>query len=460
MAVAVDKKLRKKYFNLCDPRESLAPDDERNVDVDAVSLEARGRNWVEALANRIELSNGPMCELFTGLPGSGKSTELQRLAARLAAEDGAHLLPVLIDAEEVLDVRSTIDVSDILMAILVKTEERVLEAEEKNPEDALKETRLTRFWNWLTTTEVDLKSVEANAAAEAGVPGVAKASVGAKVVADLKARPSLRKKVRLTLADHVTTFIKQVREAIEELEARAQKAGYEGLVVLFDSLEKVRGTSGNWKEVLSSAEKVFSNHAADLHLPVHALYTLPTALILRMTTPVTFLPMLKLVDRAGKRAAGFAVAREIVQKRVPDTALNEFFGAANREARVEQLITWSGGYPREIVRLLQTFVGEPGLDQDLFQRLLSLAGDEYCRTVPENAYAWLARVHVEKSLAFPEEQREMVDQMLENNVVLRYQNDDPWCDIHPAVRRMPRIAEEVERLRNEKAAAKPGEPVG
>jgi hypothetical protein len=73
MAAAVDKKLRKKYFNLCDPRESLSPDDDRNVDVDAVSLEARGRNWVNALANRIELSNGPMCEFFTGLPGSGKS---------------------------------------------------------------------------------------------------------------------------------------------------------------------------------------------------------------------------------------------------------------------------------------------------------------------------------------------------------------------------------------------------
>lgn len=459
MAAVVDKKLRRKYFNLCDPRESLPPNDDRNVDVDAVTVEARGRRWVEALANRIELSDKPQCEFFTGLPGSGKSTELRRLAARLAHEDGAHLLPVLIDAEEVLDVRSTIDVSDILMAILVKAEETVLEAEGKSPAQALEESALRRFWTWLTTTEIDLKGAEASAAAEAGVPGVAKGSVGAKVVIDLKARPSLRKKVRNTVAEHVTTFIKQVREAITELDERATRAGYEGLVVLFDSLEKVRGTSESWRDVLSSAERVFANRAADLELPVHVLYTLPTALILRLSVPVTFLPMLKLVDRHGKRAAGYEAAREIVRKRVPDSALNEFFGAPSREARVEQLITWSGGYPREIVRLLQTCVGEPGLDEALFQRLLSLAGDEYCRTVPENAFAWLARVHVDKSLAFPDEQREMVDQMLENNVVLRYQNNEPWCDIHPAVRRIPRIAEEIERLLTEKAA-RPGPRVG
>ena len=61
---------------------------------------------------------------------------------------------------------------------------------------------------------------------------------------------------------------------------------------------------------------------------------------------------------------------------------------------------------------------------------------------------------------FPEDQREMVDQMLENNVVLRYQNNDPWCDIHPAVQRISRIAEEADRLRGERAAGKSGGGVG
>ena len=66
MAAIVQKKLRRKYYNRCDPSESLAPDDERNVDVDGASSEPRGRNWVDALANKIELSRTPVCELCTG----------------------------------------------------------------------------------------------------------------------------------------------------------------------------------------------------------------------------------------------------------------------------------------------------------------------------------------------------------------------------------------------------------
>ncbi|WP_437715606.1 hypothetical protein WMF45_03820 [Sorangium sp. So ce448] len=119
----VNVKLRKKYYNLCNPDESLPPDDSRYVDIDTKSPDARGRNWSDALANRIELSEKPVCEFFTGLPGSGKSTELKHLAARLKDKDGAKLLPVLIDAELVLDIYNPIDIPDILVAILYKTDE-------------------------------------------------------------------------------------------------------------------------------------------------------------------------------------------------------------------------------------------------------------------------------------------------------------------------------------------------
>jgi hypothetical protein len=450
MAPAVDKKLRARFFNLCDPREPLPPDDARNV-CDAVVAEARGRDWVDVLAGRIELfqlSARPACELFTGLPGSGKSTELRRLASRLEDPSGPNLLPVLVDAEAVLDVHGTIEVADVLMAILARAEEQVLAAEGRDPKGALHESALGRFWHWLTTTEIELKSVHAVAEAEVGLPMHHWASVGAMVVADLKTRPSLRRKVRSTLADHVTTFNARLREALLEVSARAQAAGRAGLVVIVDSLEKLQGTTETWKDVLDSAEKVFSNRAADLQLPVHVLYTIPAALMLRIRVPVTFLPMLKLFDRQGRRAAGFEAARAIVRRRVPDEALDELFGAPSREARVDQLIAWSGGYPREIVRLLQNAIAEPALDEALFKRLLAAAGDEYRRTVLRSAYPFLARVHVDKphQLLDDEGQREMVDRLLQNNVVLGYLDDDPWFDIHPAVRTIPGVAAAVSRL--------------
>lgn len=456
-SVSVDKKIRRKYFNLCDPKEPLQPDDARNVDVDAESSETRGRNWVEALANKIELSRGPVCELFTGLPGSGKSTELKRLAARLQDPLGAHLLPVHIDAEEVLDIYNPIDVPDILIAILYKTDESVLVAEGGEAGDALREGKFRRLWRWLTTAEVELKSATAEAAVKAAAPKVGEASAGARVVLDLKSSPSLRKTVRDKVATHMTTFVREVEAELTLLQARVVKKGYSGLVILFDSLEKLRGISSNWVEVLISAERVLTGGAPYLRLPVHVLYTIPPALVHRLSLPVYFLPMLKLRDRDGERAeAGFEAAWSIVKRRVPERHLKELFGAATWRARVERLIEWSGGYPREIVRLLQTCIAEPSLDDALFRRLLALAADEYRRTVPDSAFEWLARVHAEKRVIIDDnEHRETVDLMLQNNIVLRYQNDEPWADLHPAVRDMPGVQAALARLAGPKSAPTP-----
>jgi hypothetical protein len=78
-----------------------------------------------------------------------------------------------------------------------------------------------------------------------------------------------------------------------------------------------------------------------------------------------------------------------------------------------------------------------------------------------SAYPWLARVHVDKPHQILDEefQREMVDRLLQNNVVLGYLDDDVWFDIHPAVRTIPGVAAEIARLTAERAA-KRGDPLG
>jgi len=161
---------------------------------------------------------------------------------------------------------------------------------------------------------------------------------------------------------------------------------------------------------------------------------------------------LKLFERNGTPAAGFEAAREIVRKRVPDEALNTFFGPTNREARLKRLIEWSGGYPREIVRLLQNCIAEPKLDEDLFTRILSMAGDEYRRTVLASAYPWLARVFLDKpdQILDAEEHREMVDRLLQNNVLLGYLNGTLWFDVHPAVRTLSGVHAEIEKLKEKR----------
>lgn len=452
------KELRKKYFNACNPDKPLEHGSDLYVDTDAKGFEARGINCIETLATHIEYSEEPLVELFTGLPGSGKSTELRRLAARLEEKKGANLLPVLIDAEEVIDLYNPIDVPEVLMAILFRTEEVLLVKEGKKPGDALKESRFARFWHWLGSTEVGVKSVDVGVGGDVGVDG-GKVTAAAKMVLDFKTNPSLRAVVREKLQAHMSTFVKKVREALVEAKERATKRKYAGIVVIVDSLEKLRGGSTNWAEVLKSAEDMFKGGAPYLRLPVHVVYTLPAALAFRLNLDVGFLPMIKLFDKQGKRSeAGFAAAREIVRLRVPDEHLREFLGPTSCEERAKRLIAWSGGYPREIVRLLQMFVAQPPPDEAFFRRLLAMAGDNYRRTVPESDHAWLARVHLDKDLAIQnDEHRETADRMLQNNVVLRYHNDTHWFDVHPAVLEIPGFVEALEALRAgraEKAAGK------
>lgn len=437
----MDPKLRRTYYNLCKPNEALEPDDSRYVDLDSLGTpeaRVRGLSWVEKLAEQIELSDEPVCQLFTGLPGSGKSTELKRLARRLQAEDGPNLLPVLISAEEVFDLANPIDVPDIIIAILDGTDTALLEAEGKDPAAAMKEGYLRRLWNWLSKTDVVLSG------AEFAVPD------GASLTVELKTRPSLRQRVRATLAAYLSQFLKEATEELHLMQARAVALGKAGLVIIFDSLEKLRGISTNWEEVLVSAERIFAGGAPYLKLPVHVLYTIPPALISRKRfEQVLFIPMIKLRARNGTRFSdGFKAARQIITQRVPEEALAELFGSA-LEQRLEKLIEWSGGYPRELVRLLQSSVAVAHwpLSDSEFQRTLNEVGDQYRKLVPADAFPWLARVASEQYLTLRDEaHRQAADLMLSNNAVLRYLNDKDWFDLHPAVREIPGVAEEIQKL--------------
>jgi hypothetical protein len=315
---------------------------------------------------------------------------------------------------------------------MLGVEQAVLIAEGENPATALETGYFARLWSWLNKTEIELSK------AEFAIPGG-----GPKLVAEMRSRPALRQRVRATLATHLSRFLDEAREELVQLEARAKTKGYQGLVVIFDSLEKLRGSSQNWTDVLASAERIFSSGAPYLRLPVHVLYTVPTALINRhLFKGVHFIPMIKLHDREGKAwDAGYAAARELVRRRVPDDIAREIFGEPV-EARIAEVIRWSGGYPRELVRLLQSALAHDTLplNESDFQRIFNELKDAYRKVVPADAFVWLAKVAHERYYTVEEEKhRQIADQMLLNNVVLRYVNDNDWYDLHPAVAEIPGI---------------------
>jgi hypothetical protein len=160
--------------------------------------------------------------------------------------------------------------------------------------------------------------------------------------------------------------------------------------------------------------------------------------------------MLKIRDRDGNRAdTGFYAAREIVTKRIDNEEHRRAIFGQEHEKRIAEIIDWSGGYPREIVRLLQEVILAGPLDSEgiKFKRVLADAADQYRRTVTTDAIAWLARVHVDKqAIADDTKHREIVDSAFRNNLILRYQNDNTWEDVHPAIRDMPQIQAAIKEL--------------
>ncbi len=430
-----------KYYNRFNPFQALEPDDEMNVDLDAFGDEpVRGLNWTNKLLNEILLSARPVCKLFTGLRGSGKTTDLKRLARRLADSDIGNFLPVFIDAEEMIDLSAPIEVTDIISTVIHCTAKTVAEAKHEDPEKALEEGYHERFWNWVKNTDVHLTKSDLT------IP-----SVG-KLVMEMKTRPSFRKKVRNIVAANFSRFIKDARDELELLENSVKNdLKRDGIVIIFDSLEKLRGLTDTWHDVLASADKVFRGSAPYVKLPVHVLYTVPAALAMRIRE-IDFLPMIKVRDKENNSyPAGIAVARELIRKRAPDDIIKTLLGDSC-ETLLEKVILRSGGYPREILIVMQNVIAQerhPVSEKKLDTILMQIA-NQYQNIVLGEMFDWLARVSVTKKLTLPnEEQSRIIDLMLQNQAVQRYLNDELWFDLHPAVRDIPGVVKAIKQLEAE-----------
>ncbi len=427
----MDFETSKKYYNLCDPYEWLEPEDERNVEIDALEgSPVRGINWVSRLTKEFARSEKPVFKLFTGHIGSGKTTELRRLCKRLSDPDGLNLFPVYINADRVLDLSNPIDVTDILSAVMYYTEKAIVEQEGGSSEKALEEGYFRRFWNWLTETEVSLGK------GEFAVPNVGKLSF------EMQARPSLRQRVRETVASHFLKFITEIKSELEMRNFHVQnKYKKKGIVIIFDSIEHLKGLTSNWQQVTESAEKVFGSGAHHLRLPVHVLYTVPPALATRIPG-IDFLPMIKVFDRENRPwDQGIGTARELIRKRLPDEIVQEIFDT-DAEDRIKRLILQSGGYPREIVQMVRMCMLEDTypLSERAVERIIKSMDNQYRMVVTGEMFHWLASVSKKKYLVIQDDDhRKIAARALDNHLVLLYLNDEFWYDLHPSVYQIPEI---------------------
>jgi hypothetical protein len=146
---------------------------------------------IEQLESYITLADTESLSLFSGFSGSGKTTELFRLRHRLQQ---AGYVVLYADARKYLDEGHPLQLSELLFVIAGAFSDALAE----HNVDLRTESYWTRFHNWLTTTDVNLKELGFQAEAGAGA-----AKAGASMKLELTTASTLRQRLSDALSNRV-----------------------------------------------------------------------------------------------------------------------------------------------------------------------------------------------------------------------------------------------------------------
>ena len=215
------------FFNRCKPDVPIPADDPEGWYVDFDAEDLRGERCIEVMATRIQLADRPITQLFTGFPGSGKTSELFRLTRSL---EGAGYLVVYADTLETVDVLNPIESVDVAIALGLALDERLTAL--------LNEGKLVR-WTRRFGHEVKELLFSDVALKELNLKGGGEVA-GAEIGLELKSNPSFRKVLRQAANDRRRQFLDQIRTFFGNANNKAREAGFPGgLVVILDNLEKL-----------------------------------------------------------------------------------------------------------------------------------------------------------------------------------------------------------------------------
>ncbi|MBN2526393.1 MAG: hypothetical protein JXR76_08365 [Deltaproteobacteria bacterium] len=382
----------------------------------------KGIEWAETLET---------AQLFSGFRGTGKSTELRRLQQRLA-QNGQYKV-LRCDMQEYLNLSTPIDISDFLIAIAGAFSEKLAE-DDFLGDDPSHENYWDRISNFLTKTKINFESVFLQ------IPGV-------DIKANLKQDPSFKSKLQQEMKGHLGALANDVRLYLESCikKLRNKHGDDTQVVLLLDSIEQIRGTSVNEDDVYASVETVFQGHADKLRLPyIHVVYTVPPWLKIRspgvaaLYSNSEHLPCIKVRQPDGAPdQTGVAALVELVGKRGD---WQKLFGS---KENLERVILASGGYLRDLLRLLQRCLRQASslpIDKTTIEMAEHHIRNSYLPISRDDA-VWLNRVattHRAELMAGSDLGH--LSRFFDTHLILCYRNGKEWFDVHPL------IAEHVREL--------------
>jgi len=207
------------------------------------------------------------------------------------------------------------------------------------------------------------------------------------------------------------------------------------VVFLFDSLEQIRGSLSNEREVTHSVEVLFSTHLKSLEIPyIHVVYTVPPWLKFVLPGLSMFvLPCLRLWDNDSGRSecnSGASALSFLVKKRFSEEGLHRFFGS-NPLSRIGKVIALSGGHFRDLLLLLRETVlrtDELPVPEEAVDRAIVRVRSNFLPIAIEDA-KWLADIERERDTLLRTTDAVEVSRstrLLDTHVVLYLKNGTEW----------------------------------
>lgn len=396
-------------------------------------LHGGSKDLIRELTDQIDFDEGGGTYLFSGNRGTGKTTELMRLAYQLR-QMGCEVF--YVNMSEYLNLTMSVEITDFLISVLGGLSEKI---EERFGTDPSRIGFFNRVENFLqANVKVDNFTFPVGAI---------------QLKMSLQQDPVFKKKLQEGMRGHVAQLVQESREFVSEAIGliRAKTSVDKKIVLIVDSVEQLRGVgdSKDIAEVFKSAETLFSGHSDKLRFQsLHLVCTVPPYLsalagslaALYSGGKIFMLPSVHVYDCCPKNGeppsqseAGLTAMVEIVNKRFSEW--KDFF----TRVQMFRLAANSGGDLRDFFRMVKLCISQALYQPQLPMpdEVLTSAESDLRNDMPlaEDVKVWLKKIQQshERELASLDRLPDFA-RLTESKYILNYRNGDDWFDVHPLLR--------------------------
>lgn len=426
-----------RFFQQCEPTESMHTEDPRWVDFDEVR---GGENVVKSYARSLRRAKAGSWDikLFSGHRGVGKTSELFRLQNLLEEpqfEDYGFVV-LYCDVTAQLDMND-LDFPDLLVFIAAQLQTQL--PQKLTGFDPVT-TYFKRVWEDITSVlkaRVNVTSIDVD--------------VGfGSLTTEIRNQPNARAELREAVERHNTSLLTAVNDLLESADVAARNVGFSGLVLIVDGLDKLvyrsldSGSNTHDRLFIERSEQL-------LDLKVHTIYTVPISLIyspsfgqLEQTVgehnaPVSMVRLRPCrTDDITTDSPGMMKLREMVCLRCEkaELSLEQVFESPEI---LNYLCKMSGGHPRHLLMFLQSACNELDslpVTRKAAERSIRKYANSLSREVPDAAWEALKAFESPKS-DIPKD--ELHQSMLLLAFVFEYMNGEIWYEVNPVLKTLERF---------------------